>query len=104
LANVLSALAWALSILVGWPLLGVVVGFALETGDARAEAKRKLAAKGLDLVVANDALEPGAGFGVDTNRVTIISADGGEEALPLLSKAAVADHVLDRVADVLGGR
>ncbi|MDQ8161763.1 MAG: bifunctional phosphopantothenoylcysteine decarboxylase/phosphopantothenate--cysteine ligase CoaBC [Gemmatimonadota bacterium] len=82
----------------------VVVGFALETGDARAEAARKLAAKGLDFIVANDALEQGAGFGVDTNRVTIISADGREEALPLLSKAAVADHVLDRVADAFGGR
>ncbi len=82
----------------------VVVGFALETGDARAEAARKVAAKGLDFIVANDALEQGAGFGVDTNRVTIISADGREEALPLLSKAAVADHVLDRVADVFGGR
>jgi phosphopantothenoylcysteine decarboxylase/phosphopantothenate--cysteine ligase len=81
-----------------------VVGFALETGDARAEAARKLAAKGLDFIVANGALEQGAGFGVDTNRVTIISADGREEALPLLSKAAVADHVLDRVADVFGGR
>jgi phosphopantothenoylcysteine decarboxylase/phosphopantothenate--cysteine ligase len=52
----------------------VVVGFALETTDVDANARRKLAAKELDLVVLNDATEAGAGFGVDTNRVTLYGA------------------------------
>jgi phosphopantothenoylcysteine decarboxylase/phosphopantothenate--cysteine ligase len=82
----------------------VVVGFALETTDTMANARAKLAAKGLDLVVLNDATEPGAGFGVDTNRVTILGADGSEEALPLLPKTDVADAILDRVEGRLHGR
>jgi phosphopantothenoylcysteine decarboxylase/phosphopantothenate--cysteine ligase len=82
----------------------VTVGFALETGDARNEARRKLADKGLDFIVANDALEDGAGFAVDTNRVTIVHADGREEALPLQHKTQVADELLDRVEVLLRGR
>lgn len=82
----------------------VTVGFALETGDARVEARRKLADKGLDFIVANDALEEGAGFGVDTNRVTILHADGREEQLPLQSKTQVADQILDRIEVLLHGR
>ena len=81
----------------------VVVGFALETDDALNGGRAKLAAKGLDLVVVNDATEPGAGFGVDTNRVTILSARDGDEALPLMPKAEVADAILDRVERLLGG-
>ncbi len=75
----------------------IVVGFALETHDAVAGGREKLASKGLDLIVVNDATEEGAGFGVDTNRVTIIDRDGGEAPLPLLSKADVADAILDRI-------
>ena len=75
----------------------IVVGFALETHDAIAGGREKLASKGLDMIVVNDATEQGAGFVVDTNRVTIVSRDGGEEALPLLAKADVADAILDRV-------
>ena len=82
----------------------VIVGFALETEMLLQHAGEKLAAKELDLVVANDATEPGAGFGSDTNRVTLIGRDGTTEALPLQSKAAVADAVLDRVEALLGGR
>jgi phosphopantothenoylcysteine decarboxylase/phosphopantothenate--cysteine ligase len=82
----------------------VVVGFALETNDALAGGRKKLAAKDLDMIVVNDATEPGAGFGVDTNRVTLLSRDGAETALPLLSKAEVADAILDRVEGLLGGR
>ena len=82
----------------------VVVGFALETHDVLAYGREKLAAKGLDLIVVNDATEAGAGFGGDTNRVTIIGRDGGEEALPLLSKDDVADAILDRVEALLDGR
>jgi phosphopantothenoylcysteine decarboxylase/phosphopantothenate--cysteine ligase len=75
----------------------VVVGFALETEDLIGHAGRKLEAKGFDLIVANDATAEGAGFEVETNRVTILSADGEPEALPLQSKHQVAEAVLDRV-------
>lgn len=86
------------------PASCVTVGFALETGDARSEARRKVTDKGLDFIVANDALEEGAGFGVDTNRVTIVHADGREEQLPLQSKTQVADQILDRIEGLLHGR
>ena len=75
----------------------VAVGFALETDDLEANATKKLAAKGLDLIVANSAREAGAGFGYDTNRVTLLGADGSREALPLLSKAETADAIWDRL-------
>lgn len=82
----------------------VVVGFALETGDLLANAARKLDAKGLDLVVLNDATEAGAGFGVDTNRVTLLSRAGGApEVLPLMSKDDVADAILDRAIALMEG-
>ena len=74
----------------------VAVGFALETNDTLANARRKLESKSLDLIVLNDATEPGAGFAVDTNRVTLVTRDG-DEALPLMSKPAVADVLLDRI-------
>lgn len=76
----------------------VTVGFALETRDALAAGRGKLTAKGLDMVVVNDATEEGAGFAVDTNRVSIVHADGGEEHLALMPKPEVADAILDRVA------
>ncbi|HEX2778478.1 MAG TPA: bifunctional phosphopantothenoylcysteine decarboxylase/phosphopantothenate--cysteine ligase CoaBC [Gemmatimonadaceae bacterium] len=82
----------------------VVVGFALETNDVIANARTKLAKKQLDMVVANDATEEGAGFGVDTNRVTLVGRDGVEERLPLLPKREVADVILDRVVRMLDGR
>jgi len=82
----------------------VVVGFALETHDVLAYGREKLAAKELDLIVVNDATEPGAGFGVGTNRVTIVGRDGREEALPLQSKDDVANAILDRVEALLDGR
>lgn len=82
----------------------IVVGFALETDDAVASGRQKLAAKALDLIVVNDAREAGAGFEGDTNRVTILAADGTLDALPLLRKRDVADAILDRVEALLGGR
>jgi phosphopantothenoylcysteine decarboxylase/phosphopantothenate--cysteine ligase len=83
----------------------VVVGFALETDDLVANARRKLEAKALDLIVLNDAKETGAGFAVETNRVTILARRGGEpEHLPLMTKHEVADAILDRVEALLGGR
>ena len=74
-----------------------LVGFAMETGDLLAKAKAKLARKGCDLLVANDLNEPGAGFGVLTNRVTLVDRRGGVEAFPLMSKVDVAHAILDRV-------
>jgi phosphopantothenoylcysteine decarboxylase/phosphopantothenate--cysteine ligase len=82
----------------------IIVGFALETDDVVDNAKKKLRDKSLDLIVVNDAREPGAGFGVDTNRVTLIDRSGAEEVLPLLSKAEVADAILDRVERLANGR
>jgi phosphopantothenoylcysteine decarboxylase / phosphopantothenate---cysteine ligase len=76
---------------------GVMVGFALETGDAVAKGKAKLVRKQLDLIVVNDALEPGAGFEVDTNRVVIVDRDGGSCEVPLASKRVVADAILDAI-------
>ena len=81
----------------------LTVGFALETNDLVDNARKKLAAKGFDWIVANDATEEGAGFGVPTNRVTILSTTGDPEVLPLLSKDEVAEEVLDRVAGRLEG-
>lgn len=80
-----------------------LVGFAAETGSLD-RAADKLRRKGLDLLVANDVAEAGSGFGTDTNRVTILDADGGRDELPLLPKRAVADHILDRVARALDDR
>lgn len=77
-----------------------VVGFALETDNHHANARKKLEEKALDLIVLNSASEPGAGFEVDTNKVTIISRTS-VDALPMQSKAAIADHILDRVAPLL---
>ena len=73
----------------------VFVGFAVETNDVLAHARDKLARKNLDMIVANDVTRPGAGFDVDTNIVTLITKDG-QEALPMMSKAEVAQRILDR--------
>jgi len=84
----------------GFPLISV--GFAAESDDLRSNAQKKLTEKQLDLIVANDISAPDAGFAVDTNRVTILDAGGGEEILPLISKAEVAQFVLERVMGLLG--
>jgi phosphopantothenoylcysteine decarboxylase/phosphopantothenate--cysteine ligase len=75
-----------------------VVGFAAETGDLILNARKKLKDKGLDLIVANDVSEPGAGFDVETNIVRFISPDGRIEEPGLMGKESVADLLLDRVA------
>jgi phosphopantothenoylcysteine decarboxylase / phosphopantothenate---cysteine ligase len=78
----------------------VRVGFALETDDAIARARAKLETKGLDLIVVNDATEPGAGFEVDTNHVAILVRDGTCEELPTLPKRDVASRLLDVIVEV----
>jgi phosphopantothenoylcysteine decarboxylase/phosphopantothenate--cysteine ligase len=80
----------------------IKVGFAAESENLIANAKKKLTTKGLDMVVANDITEPDAGFDVDTNRVVIIDKKGKTEELPLMSKREVADRVLDRVKGMVG--
>lgn len=75
----------------------LIVGFAAETQDTENNALAKLKAKGLDLIVANDVTLEGAGFGVDTNIITVIDCDGNRQNYPRLSKDEVADLILDRV-------
>lgn len=79
----------------------VRVGFAAESEDLLQNAAIKLRRKGLAMIVANDITATDAGFGVDTNRVVILDAEGGSEALPLLSKYDVAQRLLDRVLPLL---
>ena len=74
-----------------------LVGFAAETHDALERGRRKLERKGVDLLVVNDVSAPGAGFDHDTNAVVIVEADGTTTEIPLTSKDAVANAVLDRV-------
>ncbi|MGC8633847.1 MAG: bifunctional phosphopantothenoylcysteine decarboxylase/phosphopantothenate--cysteine ligase CoaBC [Candidatus Limnocylindrales bacterium] len=78
----------------------VLVGFAAETGSLE-RAADKARRKQVDLLVANDVLEPGAGFGVNTNRVTILAPGRDPEPWPLMSKREVADRLLDRIAALL---
>jgi len=79
----------------------VLVGFALETDDAEAHAQGKLERKNLDLIVLNSLKDAGAGFGHDTNKVTLIGKGTKAEPLPLLSKAEVARAILDRIETLL---
>ena len=79
----------------------VLVGFALETRDELAGAKKKIKAKNLDLVVVNNPHVAGAGFGSDTNVVTILNKKGKSEALPRMAKREVADAILDRALPLL---
>jgi phosphopantothenoylcysteine decarboxylase/phosphopantothenate--cysteine ligase len=81
----------------------IIVGFAAETGSLD-RAPDKLRRKGADLLVANDVAEAGSGFGTETNRVSILGADGSRDDLPLLSKREVADRLLDRVVRLLDER
>jgi phosphopantothenoylcysteine decarboxylase/phosphopantothenate--cysteine ligase len=81
----------------------LLIGFAAETGSLE-RAADKLRRKGVDLLVANDVAEAGSGFGTDTNRVSILAADGSREDLPLQSKRAVAERLLDRIALALDER
>lgn len=80
----------------------VSLGFAAETHDAFEYGRQKLLRKGLNLIAVNDVLADGAGFGVDTNRVVLLSSAGVLEEMPLLSKTAVAERLVHHVANALG--
>ena len=75
----------------------VLVGFAAETEDLLANARKKLEAKSLDLVVANDVTAAGAGFGADTNAVVLLKRDGSRVDVPVAGKREVAERILDEV-------
>ncbi|MFI5254151.1 MAG: bifunctional phosphopantothenoylcysteine decarboxylase/phosphopantothenate--cysteine ligase CoaBC [Candidatus Limnocylindrales bacterium] len=81
----------------------VLVGFAAETGSLE-RAPAKAARKRVDLLVANDVAEPGSGFGVETNRVTLIAPGSAPDPWPSLTKREVADRLLDRIAALLDAR
>jgi phosphopantothenoylcysteine decarboxylase/phosphopantothenate--cysteine ligase len=83
----------------GWPRY--LIGFAAESQDLIENAQKKLHSKNLDMVVANDISQADAGFGVDTNRVSLITPDGKVEALPLMSKMEVAEAVMERVTGMI---
>ncbi len=88
------------------PLKGerIFVGFAAETDNLEEEAQGKLSRKGLDLIVANDVTKPGAGFEVETNIATIISADLPPEHLPLMTKKLLAEKIVSRVETLAESR
>ena len=80
----------------------LVVGFAAETDHVAENARKKLAAKNADLIVANDVTAEGAGFDLDTNVVTLFSRDGRDLALPRMTKNEAAQRILDEVVRLRG--
>jgi len=83
------------------PRLARVIGFAAESQDLLENAKKKLEAKKLDLIVANDISASDAGFEVDNNRVTFLFSDGARQALPLISKEEVAGQIVEKLVEWL---
>ena len=79
----------------------ILVGFAAETEDVVANAKKKLLEKNLDFIVVNDVTQPGAGFGSDTNQVKILYPSGQVKDLPLMTKEEVSQFILDDVVKLL---
>ena len=78
----------------------ILVGFAMESENLIENAKGKLLAKNMDLIIANDLTQAGAGFQTDTNIIKILDRDGGIEELPIMDKTEAADHILDRIRDL----
>ncbi|MBN2719972.1 MAG: bifunctional phosphopantothenoylcysteine decarboxylase/phosphopantothenate--cysteine ligase CoaBC [Proteobacteria bacterium] len=76
------------------------VGFAAQTGDPVPEGKKKMARKGLDLMVANDVSREGIGFGSDDNEATLLDPSGREEKMPTMPKTLMADRILDRALEL----
>jgi phosphopantothenoylcysteine decarboxylase/phosphopantothenate--cysteine ligase len=81
--------------------LSVVVGFAAESRDVLENAAEKLKSKNLDFIAANDISSPNAGFGSETNRVTLLFPDGKKNALPLMSKGEVAEAIIEHIIKLL---
>ncbi|HNH26171.1 MAG TPA: phosphopantothenoylcysteine decarboxylase, partial [Anaerolineales bacterium] len=79
----------------------VTVGFAAESRDLLANASEKLKSKGLDFIAANDISANDAGFAVETNRITLLFANGTQETLPLMSKSEVAEKIIEHIARLL---
>ena len=79
----------------------VTVGFAAESRDLLANASEKLKSKGLDFIAANDISANDAGFAVETNRITLLFANGTQEILPLMSKNEAAEKIIEHVARLL---
>lgn len=75
----------------------ILVGFAMESENLVENAQAKLRAKNMDMIIANDLTQEGAGFQADTNIIKILDRDGGMEELPLMDKGDVADRILDRI-------
>lgn len=82
----------------------VLVGFAMETQNLLANARQKLTKKNMDLIVANNLREEGAGFRTDTNVITIIDRAGQSESLKKMTKIEAADAILDRIRKITGGK
>ena len=82
----------------------ILVGFAMETQNLLANAREKLKKKNMDLIVANNLREEGAGFRTDTNIITIIDRAGKTESLGKMTKIEAADAILDRVKKINGGK
>ncbi|MDG5467744.1 bifunctional phosphopantothenoylcysteine decarboxylase/phosphopantothenate--cysteine ligase CoaBC [Deltaproteobacteria bacterium IMCC39524] len=82
----------------------ILIGFAAETEELLKNAREKLTRKNLDMIVANDVTQEGAGFDGDTNIVRFLSADGAVEELPKMSKVLVAETLLDRASALLSGK
>jgi phosphopantothenoylcysteine decarboxylase/phosphopantothenate--cysteine ligase len=78
-----------------------VVGFAAESRDLLENASEKLHSKRLDFIAANDISAGDAGFGADTNRVTLLFPGGNKETLPLMSKSEVAERIIEHISDLL---
>lgn len=81
----------------------VLCGFSMETESLVENSRKKLTKKNLDMVAANSLRQEGAGFGVETNVLTLITREG-EEVLPMLSKDEAAHRLLDRIAEIRGER
>ncbi|HUH65582.1 MAG TPA: bifunctional phosphopantothenoylcysteine decarboxylase/phosphopantothenate--cysteine ligase CoaBC [Syntrophales bacterium] len=82
----------------------ILVGFAVETENLVENARRKLKAKNMDIIVANDVTKEGAGFGYDTNIIKILFTNGKVESMPLMSKMEVADRILDSIKKIMTSR
>jgi phosphopantothenoylcysteine decarboxylase/phosphopantothenate--cysteine ligase len=79
----------------------ILVGFALESNDEIANAGKKLASKNLDFIVLNSLNDKGAGFGVDTNKITIIGKDNNQQFFELKSKNEVAVDIVDKIKSII---